>query len=80
MKLNWNFLGGGGGRKTNNLPWGKVWIFSGTAQFKIYHLVEICKIMPCPQSCVHQPRGGLNLHPEEPVIEHINIYSVRRTV
>ena len=36
MKLNWNFLGGGG-CNTKNLPLGKggggVWIFSGTAQF-----------------------------------------------
>ena len=34
MKLNLNFLGegGGGGVQTKNLPWGEVWIFSGTAQ------------------------------------------------
>ena len=32
MKLNWNFLGGGGGGgvQNKNLPWGGVWIYSGT--------------------------------------------------
>ena len=35
MKLNWNFLGGGGEckKKKKSLPWGSNWIFSGTAQF-----------------------------------------------
>ena len=27
MKLNWNFLGGGGGYKTKNLPWGEYGYF-----------------------------------------------------
>ena len=31
MKLNWNFLGGGGGCKTNKPSVGRVWIFSGAA-------------------------------------------------
>ena len=32
MKLNWNFLGGQG-VQTKNLPWGELWIFSGSAHF-----------------------------------------------
>ena len=32
MKLNLNFLGGGG--EQNNLPWGGVWIFSVTVYFQ----------------------------------------------
>ena len=47
MKLNWNFPGrggGGGGGKTNNLPWGGVWIFSGMAHFKkIAYWIYTCK-------------------------------------
>ena len=32
MKINWNFLGGGGGGVQNKKPSvGGVWIFSGTA-------------------------------------------------
>ena len=31
MKINWNFLGGGGAKQKPSV--GGVWIFSGTAQF-----------------------------------------------
>ena len=31
MKLNWNFLGGGGSVKKKNPSVGEVWIFSGSA-------------------------------------------------
>ena len=39
MKLNWNFLGGVG-CKTKNLPWGGVWIFSGTTHFVLAFVVD----------------------------------------
>ena len=34
LPVNWNFLGGRGS-KTKNLPWGGVWIYSGTAHFTL---------------------------------------------
>ena len=48
MKLNWNFLGGGGAKQKPSL--GGVWIFSGTAQLLIpimnlrvtYRMSNIC--------------------------------------
>ena len=43
IKLNWNFLGGGGCKK-KNFPWG-VWIFSVTAQSKKNVLLNyVCKL------------------------------------
>ena len=33
MKLNWNFLGEGGGVQNKKSSVGEVWIFSGTAQY-----------------------------------------------
>ena len=32
----------------------------------IHHLVEICRITPCPQNCVHQPHDGPSQNPKEP--------------
>ena len=34
MKINWKFLGGGGGLQNKTPSMGGVWIFSGTAHFE----------------------------------------------
>ena len=53
MKINWNFLGGGGGGAKQKPSMGGVWLFSGTA-----HMLCIAGLGCILSSCCNIHKGG----------------------
>ena len=51
MKINWNFLGGGGAKRKHFRGGGGVWIFSGTAHFSYLHVSLQPALIPVINRC-----------------------------
>ena len=59
MKINWNFLAGGGVQNKKRSV-GGVWIFSGTAQFPVQNTVKALLSPRGAYLILGPKRGGLN--------------------
>ena len=62
MKINWNFLGGGGGCKTKNLPWREYGHFLEQLHIKVRKkLAEFLKFSSCVLKKLQKKYGLLSL-------------------